>query len=315
MKFYKHLLCTLSICVLLLSSCIRDDLTDCPPELYELQIVFTYDTPSGSRSFDPDELQTAHLYIFDENGNYVRTISYKNPELYRNYPLSIELIPGKYEFIVWFNKTDVFDVLSSNSNEIIGNPFRNEDILHLAVPSEGYITSSIPLILYGEIDKQEIAGDRNQTVMIPLEQNTNTINLTVKGLPQTGNDYYHAIIDHNANETFLNKPAPGRDFSYVAPMRKSESFDLVSSLRILKLYKENQPKLVIWDETEKRDLYPGKSGLSNDLIKLILDKYPDVDFKTTHVFDVILVYDTDMNVTVDVQLWNDHDTDYVIEPD
>lgn len=316
MTTYRYIILKLLMLSLIVSSCIRDDLSDCPPELQNFQVVFTYDTPQGARSFDPAELKVAYLYVFDKNGDYIRTIPFKNPELYRNYPLNIELSPDKYEFVVWFNQSEIFDVASYNSNQSLNHPLSHQDILRLGIPSEGYITSAIPLILYGNVENVAITGNGSQIVSIPLEQNTNTINVTVKGLPQTGHAYFNTITDHNGNETFHNKPAPGKDFSYVAPMSlKSETPDLYSSLRVLKLYKENQPKLVLWDETEKRDLYPGNSGLPNDLIQLILDKYPDVDFKTTHVFDIILVYDTNMNVTVDVQYWNDHDTDYVIEPD
>lgn len=316
MRTYRHILLKLLILACIESSCIRDDLSDCPPELHNFQIVFTYNTPQGTRNFDAEELKVAYLYVFDKNGNYIKTISFQNPELYRNYPLNIDLPPDKYEFIVWFNQSEIFDIASYNSNESLTNPLNHQDVLRLNIPAQGYITTTIPLILYGNVENVPITGDMSQIVEIPLEQNTNTINVTVKGLPQTGHKYFNTITDRNGNETFLNKPAPGKDFSYVSPMSlKSAQSDLFSSVRILKLYKENTPKLILWDETEKRDLYPGNSGLPNDLIKLILDKYPDVDFKTTHIFDIILVYDTDMNVTVDIRYWNDLDTDYIIEPD
>lgn len=322
MKIYKYTLLRLLITASIVSSCIRDDFENCPTKLNSFQVVFTCDTPQGRRSFDPAELKVAYLYVFDKNGDYIKTIPFENPELYRNYPLDIKLSADKYEFIVWFNQSEIFDIASYNSNQNLSSPLSHQDILALHIPSEGYITTTIPLILYGNVENISISGDKSQVVTIPLEQNTNTINVTVKGLPQTGHMYFNTITDHNGNETFLNKPAPGKNFSYVAPMSlksatksiENESSNLFSSLRILKLYKENQPKLILWDETEKRDLYPGKSGLSNDLIKLILDKYPDVDFNTTHIFDIILVYDTDMNVTVDIHYWNDHDTDYEIEP-
>lgn len=323
MRTYINTVLKLMAIMLITSSCIRDDFSDCPPELKSFQVVFTYDTPQGPRSFDPAELKMAYLYIFDKKGDYIKTIPFKNPELYRNYPLDIELPADKYEFIVWFNQSEIFNVASYNSNESLTSPLTHQDILSLNIPSEGYITAVVPLILYGNVENVAITGNGSQVVAIPLEQNTNTVNVTVKGLPQTEHAYFNTITDRNGNETFLNKPAPGKEFSYVAPMSlktaskslKSETPDLYSSLRVLKLYKENQPRLILWDETDKRDLYPGKSGLSNDLIKLILDKYPDVDFKTTHVFDITLVYDTDMNVTVDINCWNDQDTDYEIEPD
>lgn len=323
MRTYINTVLKLMTIMLVASSCIRDDLSDCPPQLNNFQVVFTYDTAQGVRSFDPAELKVAYLYVFDKNGDYIKTIPFKNPELYRNYRLDIELPPDKYEFIVWFNQSEIFNVASYNSNESLTDPLTHQDLLSLNIPPEGYITSAIPLILYGNVENVPISGKKSQIVEIPLEQNTNTINVTVKGLPQTGHAYFNTITDRNGSETFLNKPAQGKEFSYVAPMSlknaskdlKSATPDLYSSLRVLKLYKENQPKLILWDETEKRDLYPGNSGLSNDLIKLILDKYPDVDFKTTHVFDIILIYDTDMNVTVDINYWNDHDTDYEIEPD
>lgn len=316
MKTDGFTLITLLIFSSAVSSCIRDSLPECPPESYGFQVVFTYDTPRGARSFDPDELKVAYLYLFDRNGNYLKTIPFQNPELNRHYPLNLELPAGEYEFVVWFNQSEIFNVSSYNSNETLGDPLRHDDILALNIPPEGYITSVIPLILYGNMENIPITGDRLQTVEIPLEQNTNTINVTVKGLPQTGHRYFHTITDHNGSETFLNKPARGRDFSYVAPMSvKSEAPDLFSSLRVLKLYEENHPRLMLWDQTDRRELYPGNSGLPDDLIRLILDKYPDVDFLTTHLFEVILVYNTDMSVTVDIRCWNDHDTNYEIEPD
>lgn len=316
MRTYINTVLKFITIMLAASSCIRDDLSDCPSQLKNFQVVFTYETSQGSRSIDPNELKMAYLYVFDKNGDYIKTIPFKNPELYRNYTLDIELPADKYEFVVWFNQSEIFNVASYNSNESLTDPLCDQDILSLNIPSEGYIISAIPLILYGNVENVPITGDRSQIVTIPLEQNTNTINVTVKGLPQTEHDYFNTITDSNGSETFLNKPAHGKEFSYVAPMSlNSETLDLYSSLRILKLYKENQPKLILWDETDKRDLYPGKIGLTNDLIKLILDKYPNVDFKTTHIFDIILIYDTDMNVTVDINYWSDQDTDYEIEPD
>ena len=78
MKTYRYTLLKLLILVSMLSSCIREDLADCPPQLPGVQVVFTYDTPLGTRSFDSDELKVAYLYIFDKNGNYIKTIPFTN---------------------------------------------------------------------------------------------------------------------------------------------------------------------------------------------------------------------------------------------
>jgi hypothetical protein len=283
------------------SSCIKEDLTDCP---LPLQVVFSYeDDGTGLNAITQNDLKEATLFVFDENENLVTSWSVSNPILGSIYQPDIELVPKKYHFVVWFNLSYPY----SYTPNLSGNPTEDEMAFHLDIPAIRRIdeseTFSLPVSLYG-YQEDVIKEARVNTVTIPLVQNSNVINLTVSGLTPTTDDYRFSIKDNNANYNFDNEIIACDDFDYTQVVSFSPASNtLNASLTVMKLAADHRHPVIAIEQAGET-LFPKRELDKNNLIDLILARYPDNDFNKRHVYNIEIVFTTDMSVSIIVDGWN-----------
>ncbi|MDR0680539.1 MAG: FimB/Mfa2 family fimbrial subunit [Dysgonamonadaceae bacterium] len=322
MNRMKYYICTAIYLLLFLSSCIKDDLTNCPPVEQSLQVIFSSEDET-ELNIQSKTLQKATLFVFDKNDNFVTgwlldEEHQERPALDKTYVPDFKLLPGEYHFIVWFDLVSPYSVTPTMSNFLRGTTRINQAEFHLEIPENRSINTPLPLLLYGY--KEGVIKTKNEnTIVIPVAQNTNTINITVTGLPQTTDEYLFRITDTNGKYTFYGEFADCEEFSYVDVEKISmEANTLTSSLTVLKLDKNRHPLLTIQNQSTGEQIFPVNNDNedSNDLIEMILREYPDIDFKKTHVYNVkIDIDDTNVTVTVDIDGWIENPSDDEIVPD
>lgn len=293
----------LILCLLSLVSCIREDNSSCPSEIYRLQFEFSYD---GTRALQEGELSVADVYVFDGNDLFVARQQIANPVIGDVYTADFELKAGNYSFVVWVNRTDPYFTVPGPGDPGMAFLARGEAEMRLNVPADRCVRTTIPTQLYGSLAFESTPGKKGRILNIPLTENTNRINLTVRGLAKTAHVYTYTITDDNGNYTFDNAFAPCGEIRYTATTGFGDSDELKSSLTVLRLAEGRYPKLTFRDSTTGEMIYPYRPGQTDNLIEMILKAYanaPRVDFDRTHVYDIVISFETDMSVSVTVNGW------------
>ena len=87
------------VCLPVFTSCIHDDLAECP-QAYS--VCFRYDYNMGFTDRFADEVDSLSVYVFDADGKYLRTFSDGGEALSKpGYRLPLPLDPGKYRLVAW----------------------------------------------------------------------------------------------------------------------------------------------------------------------------------------------------------------------
>ena len=298
-----------------LTSCVAEDYTGC--WVQPLRLSFSYDTLAEG-AVGADEVHSAHIYFFDEKGVYVASWVLRDPDLSKTYDFELETLPGKYEFVVWFNQQDPYYTLPTYENFTAGQTRKQEAQLGLSLPSDKFVRTTIPHLLHGKLAGAVITGSGEHHFTIPVSQYSNTVKLTVKGLPANTETYGFSITDNNGVYDYDCSHVSCETFQYTTtcasrPVR-SMTNELEAFLNILRLGYDRSPKLRVFSETTGREIYPAATGQPDDLVDLIRKHYPaGIDFDLRHYYEITLEYDTDLNITVDIDVWGETKDDYEID--
>ncbi len=293
----------LIMCLLSVVSCIREDTSACPMDMYLLQFKFSYD---GARALQEGELMVADIYVFDRNDRFVARQEIANPVIGNVYTADFKLDAGNYSFAVWVNRVDPYSIAPNTGEFQAMRPAKREAEMRLNLSADRCVRSIIPTQLYGSLVFESVLDRGDQLFTIPLVENTNIINLTVRGLARTAHVYTCTITDNNGNYYFDNTFAPCEEFQYTATASFDDSDALKSSLTVLRLAESHHPKLALRDLTAGEMVYPYHPWQTDDLIGMILKAYangPRIDFDKTHVYDIVISFNTDMTVSVTINGW------------
>lgn len=320
-KTLQFVICPI-VCLLLgLPSCIKDDLTNCPPVEQSLQVIFSCEDAAVPES--QPELQNATLFVFDKNDVFVTSWRLdashpERPSLNKMYVPDFKLLPGEYHFVVWFDLLPPYSITPAVSGFLRGTTRIDQAAFQLEIPGNRTIETPLPRLLYG-YKSGEIKTRSENILAIPVTQQTNTVNIVVTGLPPTTDEYLFRITDTNGNYTFLNAFADCEAFSYTDVNRISTaSQTLTGSLTVLKLA-ENRPTplLVIQNQTTGKQVFPRDNGADEqgNLIEIIRREHPGNDFDRTHTYTIhIDIDDTNVTVNVSVGGWNEKPSDNELSP-
>ena len=90
--------CISAIALFSLSSCMKDDLTDCPAHKVSLKFDYTYNVENAD-AFS-QEVKNLNVYVFDNNGKYVNTYMQCADKFETGHSMDItDLQEGKYTFV------------------------------------------------------------------------------------------------------------------------------------------------------------------------------------------------------------------------
>ena len=304
---------TLLVCTLLLFSCLKEDMSNCPEQI---RVYFTYTdifTLTGEGyPINPEHVDQMHLFVFNDKGYYLG--EYRDDYIANfdeEYFIDCsDLMPGKYQFIAWGGK-DENCYSTSLSHSINPAPFVKsqttlDEALVILKRSGNSVSTFVHHLFHSDIPAT-VTNAKIQRFDMPLLQLTNTVNIHTAGLPADADDYRFDIIDNNDAYTFDGWFATSKSdptFAYTTPCTKDRAGQLNATLNVIRLAEyRHTPQLQIYNETAGKLLYQ-----SDDLIGLIQKAYPANDFDTKHIYDIEFIFgdgddSTDFTLTIIINGW------------
>jgi len=288
-----------------LSSCIAEDMSNCPPDNFVLQFVLV--PHEGNDGIINESLYTAKLFVFNAADTLVATYHIDvKPELNKIYVPDWGLLPGKYTYVAWINyNRGPFEV----DPAILGETTRTQMLLRHLIPKSSIVdnTQETPILCFGQL-AGDLLDTPNQLITIPVMQFTNKINLTMKGLKnelftrastEINHQYEFAITDNNGVYGFDGEFIHHDHFTY-STTKYADSDTLNASLTVLKLAENRQPVVTVTNQTTGVQIFTG------NLVQYILASNPNNDFDTTHVYDIVIDFgdgEMDIPVTITINGW------------
>ncbi|MFV0325596.1 MAG: FimB/Mfa2 family fimbrial subunit [Bacteroides xylanisolvens] len=297
MKRTPHITYILTVLlVILLSSCFENNFVACPPEDTGVRVHFTYDIQG-----EASEIDRISLFVFDGQGILIGLHEETDVVMTPEYNISLPLDAGNYRFVVWANLRDCYNYTNCTINK---TTFSNLE-LYLQKEEDNTVRNAPHPLFHGWQEEAVITGDANQHFSIPLQRNTNTIQIQTSGLPPTDTEYELAISDYNGHYTFENSFASDtEEIHYISSCTKDEQSQLCASLTVLRLAADRkQPILRIRKKTPLRSEEVLYQANLVDLILKLQEKDPTLTFENTHEYNFLLKFDTDLNVTVGINGW------------
>jgi hypothetical protein len=269
-------------------------------------------TRAGNDGIDPEDVDMMQLYVFDNNGYYLGEYVDNKVNYLPDYYIDCsDLLPGKYRFIAWSGKDDRF---YETAPEVFvkGRTSFGEALLMLKNREDNVISNKLHHLFHSDI-AVTVTNAKVQHFVMPLAQETNTINIRTVGLPADVNSYRFEISDNNCflkfDGFFAQSKSTGKfnnNVKYAMPCTKDYAKQLHSSLVVMRLAaNRHTSQLQIINEDDNTVLYPTGSQ-TGDLVELIKSAYPQNDFDMTHTYDIVIYFDNDgndLNVTIYVNGW------------
>ncbi|MCD8103154.1 MAG: FimB/Mfa2 family fimbrial subunit [Alistipes sp.] len=291
LKLTVILLCAASV----LQSCIKDDRDDCPDSQPAVRIVVRTLAETTRSEADLYNIENVYIYIFDADLRYVATWQGGAYSYGTEYEAWLDLEPGTYHFVAWTNQ----------GMSYAGQPDGDAGslVVGLQYPAGGVVDTEIPDLHHGMLADAEVLPETDHTFEIIIRPDTYRINFTVEGLEAFDEDeYLFSVTDNNTHYGFDNTIIEGMD--HVRYLRTTGFTDggLTASVKTLRLTEGREPLFELADITSGQTLY------TDNLVEMILSAYAaaghTVDFETEFEFDLRLVFDADMNLTISVDGWN-----------
>ncbi|MDR1357431.1 MAG: FimB/Mfa2 family fimbrial subunit [Tannerellaceae bacterium] len=271
-----------------LSSCIQDDLSEC---ISDKRIYFDYEQILSSQKnggINPDDITRMNLFIFDEEGLFIREHIDEAPRLGKEYFMTVSgLKKGFYKFVAWGNLDERYALSSS----LVPGETRFDDLrVSLNSIKDGKVDQPVKPLFYATHPGNntiEILEMSTQFVHLNLIEDTYKINVAVSGLDSTSvanHDYNIDITDNNGAYKFDNDFATCQEFQYTQPCTvMEENSELKASLTVLRLTEKRKPVLRLINK-QTNDVV-----VEDDLVGLILAANgagASIDFNKIHEFDV-----------------------------
>ncbi|MDR2811279.1 MAG: FimB/Mfa2 family fimbrial subunit [Tannerellaceae bacterium] len=270
-------------------SCIQEDLSGC---ISDKRIYFDYEpslSSPKSKGINPDDITRMNLFIFDENGLFVKEYMDEAPQMGPEYFMTVTgLESGYYRFVAWGNLKDHYAI----SSALIPGQTTFDDLrIFLECIKNNEVEEELTPLFFATHkgnNTLEILKMSNQFIRLNLVKNTYKINVTVSGMDSTltaNYDYKINIADNNGIYKFDNDFATCESFVYTQPCKvnKEHNGDLESSLTVLRLTADRQPLLSLVNK-QTRELVVADRLV--ELIQAVNEMGASIDFEKTHEFDI-----------------------------
>ena len=306
---------TLLVCTLLLSSCLKEDMSNCPEQIRVYFAFTTLSTRSGEGdAIYPEDVDQMHLYVFNDKGYYLNEYRDNHIDNFsEEYFIDCsDLLPGKYQFVAWGGKDEEF---YSTTPVLFEKGITSFDEALLVLEHHNdEVTNKIHHLFHSELPAT-VTNEKVQRFDMPLWQITNTVNIRTIGLPADADVYRFDIADDNCNYLFDRSFAgcslknDGETFTYTAECAKDGANQLQSTLNVMRLSADRRtPQLQVVNKTTGTLLYP-TGAQSGNLIELIQRANPENDFEMTHIYDIVLIFnhggngETNTKITILINGW------------
>jgi hypothetical protein len=215
----------LFILALAMAGCIKDDLSDCPPVVQALYLRTI--NANGLPVRDFEQVDEVTLFVFDENGKFMKTLHVGHDELDDRIMVPLEGYTGSKIYVsAWGNigdgSVDIADIYAGNAMDM--------QFLALAEGGEGWYNPpgdiffgfrEIDLSAYSMLDDP---GDHVE--FVDVERMGATLSVTVAGIPEDADpdDYYFVLEGQNGGYDFQGNPVQNDCEIRVPAARDGDNF-------------------------------------------------------------------------------------------
>lgn len=288
-----------------LASCVRPDIEGCVDPRGNVRVTVHLSDAPGVRGDEQTGIGTVHLYVFDSADTFIARAE-GGAHTGGDYEFFLTLPGGDHRFVVWTNLGDTYRTAPALTAADLGHRTLDELKVYFDHPADQAVDGPIPDLWYGHTP-QAVDESRNNHVPVVLSPNTYTVNVKVTGIPLQLDPYAFTITDNHSHYTFDNDIVAGQpDFRYVRTAYFLNG-ELNVSFKVLRLTADRDPAFTFTHVSD------GDTHFSQGLVSVIRGAYENagqtLDFDRTHTFDLVLHYDSNMDVTVSVNGW-----DYKNEP-
>lgn len=208
----------LSIVVFASCDMMKESREDCPFGLY---LSFKYDYNLERADMFNDHVGAVDVYVFDQDGKYVTTLSEYNEEEWRpladpTYVMHADLQPGKYKFIVLGGQVAYEEQLENGKAHFVRSEFQKGDdltTLHIRLDTEGDENTILKVDNHGlsldtlwhgmEMELVEVFAEKPTYHTIGLIRDTKKINVTLREIDDPTlmdvDNYEMTITDRNSH--------------------------------------------------------------------------------------------------------------------
>jgi hypothetical protein len=271
----------------------------------EITVTRTPGAPGATRADDPAyHINHLHVYVFDADERYVAFIE-GGEYTGQTYEFFLNLPAGDYHFVAWTNPGDVYKTNFDPAEP--ESVTRAMSDMHFYLDHGGEtLTEHLPDLLHGIARDMSVEENRDNHIDVAMASNNYMINMKLKGLPPTADEFEFAITDNNSHYTFDNTLIAGQDdftHSRASFYYKGEA---TSSIKTLTLSEDRDPQFTVTRKNATGAI-PDEVLFDQSLTQTIIDAYggsnQSVDFAATHTYDIVLSFDVNMDLTVSVNGW------------
>ncbi|WP_436415763.1 FimB/Mfa2 family fimbrial subunit [Petrimonas sp.] len=223
---YRLLLLAALLITGLLSSCLSEDLSDCPRP-FQLTI----------KALDADQVDVTDtgvagqvvLFVFDENGQIFRTITLTADEVKQHKPIDIQMeFPGhkSLKFVDWSNLDNKVDYSQITSVKQLTD-------LYVKLNSQNGTAQSPGDLFFGTLDVQvEYGGtEYGKSHTLEISRKTASVIITARNLPSgEGASAYSFVLRESPDTYNQNGELGGNMVSYKPTLSKNAAGHLVTPI-------------------------------------------------------------------------------------
>lgn len=309
----------LTVFILLLQSCTKEDRIPCKSELL---LRFRYTLNNQNVNLFGAQVKRVTVYVFDSNGKYVDSFTDSGSQLTNDYVMHLSLPVGKYSVVVYGGDFTTYSAGELNSLNVLNqtlrkgitdiNDFRAE-LKNTSGADNFLYPASTPDDLYAGMAMNVASTYDNQTITdVDLIKNTKKIIVKISGTSNISAPLEVYILAQNGRYGYDNNiDAASGVFKYF-PMNTLTQTDYTQAeLKILRLMLGQSPMLVVRNSVTHEVIY------NENMIDQILatKKYvsqEDFDRENEFVFEIkINPGGIELGISVFINGWKIHN----INPD
>lgn len=262
----RNIIFGLTVLAALLTSCINESLDPCPKGV-SMRFVFDYNMEYAD-AFQ-EQVDCLTLYIYDKDGNYVRTITENSDVLKEeDYRMVIDLPEGDYRFVAYGGITCEKRSFSPVAEPAEGSKL---DKLNVAMKKEGN-TLGIQLhdFFWGTLDVT-VQGELYRDMTLYMKRNTNNLRIVIQQAdtssdPLDINDFTISITDDNylfaadntlitGGEKLIYTPWTSGDGLVTGKTGDGTKVSVAfAEFSISRLMTTNEPRLVIYSHQQEENV-------------------------------------------------------------
>jgi hypothetical protein len=281
-----------------MTSCFTNDLSDCPPDSTAIKIYFKVETTTYRSLKSAAEVDHMSLFVFDSEQRLVTVLKDDQCRLSDNYYMTLSLDRGDYTFVAWANLRGCYGHTSCET----GTPFSELEVyLHRDAGND--VNDAPHPLFYGSLSSQKVTAEEDQVFVLPIDKNNNIVNVTTEGLPPSGDSYRLIITDSNGSYKFDNSFASDtEEINYISGCLKDNDSQLSGSLTIMRLSPKRKLPILKLENTDTKEIIYQANLI--ELINKLQEKDATIDISKSNVYNIVLRFDADMNVSVSINGWN-----------